>query len=102
MARYFDQNNFNPLRSLKVDNDLVYNRLLSSNYININPIEGLNLRSTFSIDYAQKQQNKYTRMIFMSRNVMEHKVKPKMIEIHVLYGNGIIHCLMKPLSVNIS
>ena len=56
----FDQNNFNPLRSLKVDNDLVYNRLLSSNYININPIEGLNLRSTFSIDYAQKQQNKYT------------------------------------------
>ena len=51
---------FNPLRSLKVDNDLVYNRLLSSNYININPIEGLNLRSTFSIDYAQKQQNKYT------------------------------------------
>lgn len=56
----FDQNNFNPLRSLKVDNDLVYNRLLSSNYININPIEGLNIRSTFSIDYAQKQQNKYT------------------------------------------
>ena len=56
----FDQNNFNPLHSLKVDNDLVYNRLLSSNYININPIEGLNLRSTFSIDYAQKQQNKYT------------------------------------------
>ena len=56
----FDQNNFNPLRSLKVDNDLVYNRLLSSNYININLIEGLNLRSTFSIDYAQKQQNKYT------------------------------------------
>ena len=45
---------------MKVDNDLVYNRLLSSNYININPIEGLNLRSTFSIDYAQKQQNKYT------------------------------------------
>ncbi|MFC4675169.1 SusC/RagA family TonB-linked outer membrane protein [Dysgonomonas termitidis] len=56
----FDQNNFNPLRSLKVDNDLAYNRLLSSNYININPIEGLNLRSTFSVDYAQKQQNKYT------------------------------------------
>jgi TonB-linked SusC/RagA family outer membrane protein len=56
----FDQNIFNPLRSLKVDNDLAYNRLLSSNYININPIDGLNLRSTFSIDYAQKQQNKYT------------------------------------------
>src|SRR5690606_17388102 len=56
----FDQNNFNPLRSLRIDHDLIYNRLLSSNYLNINPIEGLNIRSTFSIDYAQKQDNKYT------------------------------------------
>lgn len=56
----FDQNNFNPIRSLQVDNDLKYNRLLSSNYININPIKGLNLRSTFSIDYAYKQQNVFT------------------------------------------
>lgn len=56
----FDQNNFNPIRSLKIDNDLVYNRLMSSNYVNINPIEGLNFRSTFSVDYAQKQSNKYT------------------------------------------
>lgn len=56
----YDQNNFNPIRSLRVDEDLVYNRLMSSTYININPIEGLNFRSTFSIDYAQKQKNKYT------------------------------------------
>lgn len=56
----FDQNNFNPLRSLRVDNDQVYNCILSSNYININPIEGLNFRSTFSIDYTSKVQNKYT------------------------------------------
>lgn len=56
----YDENNFNPIRSLRVDNDQVYNRFLSSNYININPIEGLNFRSTFSIDYATKQQNKYT------------------------------------------
>lgn len=55
----FDQNNFNPLRSLLVDNDQVYNRLLSSTYVNINPLEGLNFRSTFSIDYAQKQVNQY-------------------------------------------
>ena len=55
----YDENNFNPLLSLKVDHDRVYNRLLSSNYININPIEGLNFRSTFSVDYAQKQENKY-------------------------------------------
>ena len=56
----FDQNNFNPLRSLQVDNDQVYNRILSSNYVNINPIEGLNFRSTFAIDYTSKVQNKYT------------------------------------------
>lgn len=56
----FDQNNFNPIRSLRVDNDLVYNRLMSSTYLNINPLQGLNFRSTFSIDYAQKQTNKYT------------------------------------------
>lgn len=56
----FDQNNFNPIRSLEVDHELNYNRLLSSNYININPIKGLNFRSTFAIDYAYKQENKYT------------------------------------------
>lgn len=56
----YDENAFNPIRSLRVDEDLVYNRLMSSTYININPIEGLNFRSTFSIDYAQKQKNKYT------------------------------------------
>lgn len=56
----FDQNNFNPLRSLRVDDDLVYNRLLSSNFLQIHPMKGLNFRTTFSIDYAQKQQNKYT------------------------------------------
>lgn len=55
-----DENNFNPLRSLLVDNDQVYNRILSSNYLNINPIEGLNFRSTFSIDYTSTMQNKYT------------------------------------------
>ena len=55
-----DQNSFNPLRSLRIDENLVYNRLMSSTYININPLEGLNFRSTFSIDYAQKQKNKYT------------------------------------------
>lgn len=55
-----DQNNFNPLRSLRIQEDLVYNRLMSSTYVNINPAEGWNFRSTFSIDYAQKQKNKYT------------------------------------------
>jgi TonB-linked SusC/RagA family outer membrane protein len=55
----FDQNNFNPLLTLDIDNDQRYNRVLSANYINVNPYEGINLRSTFSLDYAQKQQNQY-------------------------------------------
>lgn len=55
----FDQNLFNPIRSLRIDDDMEYNRLMSSNYLNINPIKGLNFRTTFSIDYAQKQKNRY-------------------------------------------
>ncbi len=56
----FDQNSFNPIRSLKVDNDRYRNRLLSASYLNINPIEGLNLRTSFSIDYVETKEYKYT------------------------------------------
>ncbi|WP_026327254.1 SusC/RagA family TonB-linked outer membrane protein [Proteiniphilum acetatigenes] len=55
----FDQNNFNPLRSLRIDNDLVYNRFMSSNFIDISFLENFNFRTTFSLDYAQRQQNEY-------------------------------------------
>lgn len=56
----YDDNFFNPIRSLMVDNDRIRNRLLSSNYININPVEGLNIRSTFSLDYVEQAEYKYT------------------------------------------
>jgi TonB-linked SusC/RagA family outer membrane protein len=49
----------NPLRDLYVDRDVVTGRLLSSNYLNINPIEGLNVRSTFSIDLQQQEDYSY-------------------------------------------
>lgn len=55
-----DEGFFNPIRSLMIDNDRIRNRLLSSNYININPIEGLNIRSTFSLDYVEQAEYKYT------------------------------------------
>ncbi|MEL7598959.1 MAG: TonB-dependent receptor [Proteiniphilum sp.] len=55
----FNQNNFNPLRSLRIDNDLVYNRFMSSNFIDISFLENFNFRTTFSLDYAQRQQNEY-------------------------------------------
>ncbi len=55
----FDQNFFNPINTMKIDDDIVYNRLLSSNFLNIEFIKGLNFRTTFSLDYAQKQRNRY-------------------------------------------
>ncbi|MDR0567096.1 MAG: TonB-dependent receptor [Prevotellaceae bacterium] len=59
--RYFDSNNnMNPIRSLGIENDRIRNRLLSSSYINLNPIEGLNLRTTFALDYVQEARYKYT------------------------------------------
>ncbi|WP_165040753.1 TonB-dependent receptor [Dysgonomonas sp. ZJ709] len=56
----FDQNNFNPIRSLTVDNDRVRNRILTANYVNINPIQGLNIRTSFSLDYSEHKEFKYT------------------------------------------
>lgn len=56
----FDQNNFNPIRSLRVDDDRVVNRFLSSSFLNIEFMKGLNLRSTLSLDYATQQVNRYT------------------------------------------
>ena len=32
---------------------------MSSNFININPIKGLDIRSTFSIDYMSKEDYTY-------------------------------------------
>jgi TonB-linked SusC/RagA family outer membrane protein len=56
----FDQNNFNPIRSLRVDDDRVINRVLSSSFLNIEFMKGLDLRSTLSLDYATQQVNRYT------------------------------------------
>jgi TonB-linked SusC/RagA family outer membrane protein len=47
-------NTHNPLNTLKIDNDRTRNRVLSANYLNINPIEGLNIRTSFSIDYVEE------------------------------------------------
>jgi TonB-linked SusC/RagA family outer membrane protein len=56
----YDQNSFNPIRSLKIANDRIRNRLLTASYINLNPVEGLNIRTTFSADYVQEARYKYT------------------------------------------
>jgi TonB-linked SusC/RagA family outer membrane protein len=46
---------YNPIRSLRIDGDGYQTRLLSSNYINIKPIERLNLRTTFSVDVMDQK-----------------------------------------------
>ncbi|MDR1225350.1 MAG: TonB-dependent receptor [Prevotellaceae bacterium] len=56
----FDQNYFNPIRSLMVDDDRARNRMLSNSFLNINPVEGLNIRTSFAIDYMQENRFKYT------------------------------------------
>ncbi|MDR0574073.1 MAG: TonB-dependent receptor [Tannerella sp.] len=47
----YNDNSFNPINSLKKDNDRVRNRLVSANFVNLNPVKGLNIRTQFSIDY---------------------------------------------------
>jgi hypothetical protein len=84
-----DQNNFNPLRSLRIQEDLVYNRLMSSTYVNINPAEGWNFRSTLIMHRSRKINILQT--IFMNQSVMALTERRKMIAILVPYGNGIIH-----------
>lgn len=52
----------NPVARLErnSDNRYVYWRMFGDAYINLNLFKGFNLRSTFGIDYAQKQQRIFT------------------------------------------
>lgn len=53
-------NEYNPFNSMDIQNDRTRSRLASSNFININPIKGLNFRSTLSVDYAAQTSYTYT------------------------------------------
>jgi len=46
---------YNPLRSLRIDGDNILNRVMSNNFVNINPIKGLNIRSNLSLDLRNTQ-----------------------------------------------
>lgn len=53
-------NNFNPFNTMKeVNTERSRYHLISSNYININPIAGLNIRSTFSINRSEQKWAMY-------------------------------------------
>lgn len=63
-----DQNNndFNPFNSLNIDRKRLRNRIASTNYINISPVKGLDIRSTYSLDYAEQ-----TWFEFTPKNIQE-------------------------------
>lgn len=56
---YYDQNYFNPLNTLKIDNNRTRNRLMSSNFLTINPYKGVNIRTSLSINYLEESTFKY-------------------------------------------
>lgn len=53
-------NEYNPFNSMDVQRDRTRSRFASSNFININPLQGLNFRSTLSVDYAAQTSFSYT------------------------------------------
>ncbi|WP_184548062.1 TonB-dependent receptor [Mucilaginibacter sp. FT3.2] len=53
-------NNFNPFNALDITRKQNRNRLVTSNFINVNPIPGLDIRSTFSVDYGQQSYSTFT------------------------------------------
>ena len=57
---FFDQNYFNPLQSMRVDNDRVRNRIISSNFLNINFLENFNFRTSFLMNYLDEARFRYT------------------------------------------
>lgn len=53
------QSQNNPLRDLNVQRDTYQARMMSSNFINITPFKGLDIRSTYSLDYIGKESYTY-------------------------------------------
>jgi TonB-linked SusC/RagA family outer membrane protein len=57
---YNDVNGYNnPINTLRIENDRIRNRLVTNNYLNINPLEGLNLRTSVSVDYMEEARYSY-------------------------------------------
>ncbi len=54
-----NNNDFNPFNSMEIQTDRNRYHLTSSNYININPIKGLNIRSTFAVNRAEQSWNQF-------------------------------------------
>lgn len=55
-----NNNDYNPFNSQEVIKDRTRSYLTSANYVNINPIKGLNIRSTFAYEYIAQAWYEYT------------------------------------------
>lgn len=55
-----NNNDFNPFNSLLVQRNRTRNRLTTANYVNITPIKGLDIRSSYSMDYGAQDWFEFT------------------------------------------
>jgi TonB-dependent starch-binding outer membrane protein SusC len=55
----WDINQPNPLRSVRIARDRTKNRIFSNNFLNIEPIKDLNIRTSFSADVTDQEYNEY-------------------------------------------
>ena len=54
-----NNNYFNPFNSMEVKTERARYHFTSANYVNINPIKGLNIRSTFAVDRSEQSWNQF-------------------------------------------
>lgn len=55
-----DNNYFNPINTLRIENDRTRNRIISSNFMAITLAEGLTFRTTFALNHLEESRFKYT------------------------------------------
>ncbi|MBW8684472.1 SusC/RagA family TonB-linked outer membrane protein [Chitinophaga rhizophila] len=55
-----NNNDYNPFNSLHIQRDRSRNRVTSANYIDITPIKGLDIRSSYSLDYGTQEWFEFT------------------------------------------
>jgi TonB-linked SusC/RagA family outer membrane protein len=55
----WNQDNENPVNSLRIAQDRSKNRFFSSNYLSVNPIKGLTVRTNLTVDFIDQQFYEY-------------------------------------------
>jgi TonB-linked SusC/RagA family outer membrane protein len=58
-GNYWDVNQENPLKSMLIQKDRIKNRVITANYISINPFKHVTVRSTYTVDFTDQQYFEY-------------------------------------------